>query len=153
MHTQRIIAMSLITAALMAGPMVFPKYTLACGGKSHKHTGHGDIKEKFFYKAHLILENQPMLNLAEEQMTKIKTLKLDTKKAMIRQDAEIEVVKIDIHSQLWQDPIDVKAVNALYDKKYELKKAKARTLVEAFANLKNFLSAEQKTKLKEFYQK
>ena len=106
---------------------------------------------KFLYKAHFILENAEGLALSEKQQEDIKKLKMDTKKNLIRQDAEIEVLKIDIQQKLYEPVIDTNAVNQLIDQKYELKKAKAKSAVEAISKLKQSLSDEQSQKVKEMF--
>ena len=109
------------------------------------------LDSKVLKKAHMILKNKEELGLSEEQVEKIKNLKIETKKSLVKQKAEIEILGIDIKAKLWEDAINTEAVNKLIDQKYELKKAKAKSLVEALASLKNILTDEQKTKLKEVY--
>lgn len=62
--------------------------------------------------------------------------------------AEIDVLKIDIKAKLWEDTIDKKGINKLIDKKYELKKEKAKALVDAYAQFNNILTEDQKKTLK-----
>ena len=54
------------------------------------------LKEKFFMKAHLLLESQSDLGLTDDQVKEIRQLKLEIKKSWIRQNAEIEILKQDI---------------------------------------------------------
>lgn len=103
----------------------------------------GKDEDKFFKKFHLILENKDMLNLSEDQMQKIMDLKINAKKDVIRNNAEIEIVGLDIKVELKKDKIDLKAVNKLIDKKYDLKKNKAKALAQAYAKLKDILTPEQ----------
>ncbi|MBU1925674.1 MAG: hypothetical protein KKB82_07125, partial [Candidatus Omnitrophica bacterium] len=77
-----------------------------------------DMEEKFFYKAHLILSGQEELGITDDQAKKIKELKTNTKKDLIRKNAEIEILGMDIKSAMYEDVIDTKAVNKLIDKKY-----------------------------------
>ena len=110
--------------------------------------GHGDMEGQFCQKAMLIVKNQEELGLSDEQVKKIKDLKLATKKEMIRKKAEIDVLALDIKAGLWEDEIDVAALNGLIDRKYELKKGKAKSLVAAYASLKSMLTKEQHEALK-----
>ena len=66
-------------------------------------------------------------------------------------EAEIEVIGVDIKAKLWEDPIDVQAINALVDKKYDLKKEKTKYLIATCAALKGILTDSQKDKVKELY--
>lgn len=119
-------------------------------GKGHKEKG---LDEKIFYKAHFLMKNQEELGLSDEQVEKIKDLKVDVKKDLIKKDAEIEILAVDIKAKLYEDKIDVKAINKLVDQKYEIKKEKAKTLVEKYAALKGMLSEEQMGKLKGLFKK
>jgi len=110
--------------------------------------GHG-LEEKFFHKAHFILVHQKSIGLTEGEVDSIKALKMDVKKYLIRQGAEIDLVKTDVKSLLWAKTIDTEAIHGLIDQKYELKKAKAKYLVDAYAKLKGMLSDEQYETLKE----
>lgn len=112
-----------------------------------------NLEEKFSYKAHFILKNTEELGLSDKQVEKIKDLKVKTKKALIGKKAELDVLALDIKGELWKDTIDTGAVNKLIDKKYELKKEKARSLVSAYAALKGILTEKQKEKMKELRKK
>jgi hypothetical protein len=116
-------------------------------GKSGKHGG--DLESKFYKKAYLVYSNQDELGLSDEQAKKIKSLKMETKKDLIRKKAEIEILGLDIKSMLWEDVVNAEEINKLIDKKYELKKEKAKALVAAYATLKISLSEAQRDKLKE----
>ena len=125
--------------------------------KQCSYSGHGtsyqswDLKGKFSHKAYFMLDNQDELGLSEKQVQSIKDLKISVKKDMIRQEAEIEVIGIDLRSKLHGNPVDVNGTNDLVDKKYELKKTKTKGLVEAFAKLKSTLTQEQYDQLKDLY--
>jgi Spy/CpxP family protein refolding chaperone len=110
--------------------------------------GHGGFEEQFCHKAMLIIKNQEELGLTDEQVKKIKDLKVSTKKDLIRKNAEIDILALDIKAAMWEDVIDTNAVNALIDKKYELKKENAKSLVAAYVALKTILTEEQQKKLK-----
>lgn len=110
--------------------------------------GSGDMEGQFCQKAMLIVKNQEELGLSDEEVNKIKDLKVAMKKDMIRKKAEIDVLALDIKAGLWGDEIDVTALNSLIDKKYELKKEKAKSLIAAYASLKNMLTEEQRKTLK-----
>lgn len=122
--------------------------------KSGSH-GYGSksysTKSKILHKAHFLMEKKEELGLSDEQVAKIKDLKLNAKKVSIKRGAEIEIIALDIKAAMWQDAIDTEAIDALIDKKYEIKKEKAKSMVRAYAELKGILTAEQKDKLKELY--
>lgn len=111
--------------------------------------GYGDMEEKVCRKAGWIIKNQEELGLSDEQVGKINDLNLATKKDMIKKKAEIEILSLDIKAGLREDEIDIAGLNALIDKKYEIKKEKTKSLVSAYAALKGILTEEQQKKIKE----
>lgn len=120
------------------------------GGK-HGWGKKDDLKAKFFHKTHFLLEHADELGLDEPKQEQIKDLKYKVKKELIRTDADIEVLKIDIDRLLMVHAIDVAAVNQLVDQKYELKKNRTKFLVQSLADLKLMLSEDQYKTMKELY--
>lgn len=148
----------IIPAVLMLSIFLIAPASYAKKGKCDGHHGQKGkqemkLGEKFFHKAHLIVMNHDELGLTKEVVKEIKKLKVATKKSLIKQKAEIDLIAVDIKSSLYEDKIDVAATTVLVDKKYELKKAKAKSIVQAFADLKGKLSDEQMKKLKGLYAK
>ena len=138
------LAMVVLLVSVFSAPALYAK---EC---SHgKQEGHGyDLGKKVLGKMHLAMVHKEDLALSEDQYQKIKALKIATKKDLIRNRAEIDLVAIDIKSKLSEDTMDVEGINKLIDQKYELKKAKAKALVEACVKFKGILTDEQKQKLK-----
>jgi Spy/CpxP family protein refolding chaperone len=114
--------------------------------KSSKCDSKDGVEKKFYRQAGMIMKK---LDLSKEQMKEVKALKSEVKKDLIRQQAEIDLVKVDCMSEMRQDSIDTDAVNALIDKKYDAKKAKAKIVISGIAKLNNILTKEQKETLKE----
>jgi len=137
----KLFLISIMSLSLLSLPV------LASAEAGHDYS----LKEKFFHKAHFILVHQKSLGLTEEEIASVKALKMDVKKYLIRQGAEIDLVKTDIKSLLWTKTIDTGAIHGLIDQKYELKKAKAKYLVDAYAKLKGMLTDEQYEKLKDLW--
>ena len=125
-----------------------PLMALAQGCPKGKCSGQRcGFEEKLFSKLHLVLIHQEKLELTEEQVAKVKQLKMSTKKDLIKREAEIDLITVDIKAKLCEDDICQKSIGKLIDKKYDLKKEKAKALVGAFAEMKNILSDEQKKQL------
>ena len=118
-------------------------------GSSH----HGGLDDKFFHKAHFFYMNQEALGLSEKQVKAIKALKMSVKKELVTKGAEIELLKIEIKSLLYMPKIDTGAINKLIDKKYELKKEKAKFLVAKIAAIKAIPTEEQMVKAKSIWLK
>lgn len=119
----------------------------------HREYKPQDLEAKFFHKAHKLFKNKDELGLSEKQLDKIKELKVAMKKDLIRKNADIEIIALDIKAQLYEERVNVRTVNDLIDKKYEIKKAKTKALVAAYVELKDILTKAQKDKLKELYKK
>lgn len=136
--------MAVITMALLvSAPAAF------AGGSHGGHWGKDDLKSKFFYKAKFILSHAEELGLSEEQKTGIEDLKYTAKKELIRQNADVEILALDIKRLLKERAINTEEVNKLIDQKYELKKEKAKYLVGVMAQLKQSLSDDQYQQMKD----
>lgn len=146
----KVMAVAFLASALILGVTAFEAYACEYCKMESRHQG---LEEKFFCKAHLILSNQEELGLSDEQVDNIKELKMKAKKDLIRKDAEIEVAALDIKSEMYKKTIDTSAIGKLIDKKYDLKKEKAKSLVESYAALKGILTEEQKEKMKDMWKK
>ena len=146
---KKIVAVLTITAIVVSFGFIGSSYAFSSRDKG----GHHEMKlsDKFFHKAHFLLMNEKELGLSEDQVQAIKDLKHETKKYYIMQAAKIDVIKVDIKSELYTYPIDVEAIDPLVDQKYDLKKAKAKYIIKAFADLKAVLSQEQYDKMKEIW--
>jgi periplasmic protein CpxP/Spy len=112
-----------------------------------------DLNGMFSHKARFIMENAIELGLSDDQMQKIKLLKMNIKKSMIKSDADVEILVLDIEAALGKEEIDVNSVSTLIDKKYSIKLQEAKTLVSAYADLKKVLSKDQMKKLHEIWNK
>ena len=147
---KKVVIASLLAVALMLNVTAFEAWAYGEGKGKKCYKG---LEKKFFYKAHMILKNRDELGLSDKQVKKIKDLKIETKKDLIRKNAEIDIVALDIKAAMHGDQIDTALVNKLIDKKYDLKKEKTKSLVGACAAVKGTLTREQKDKLKGLWKK
>lgn len=113
--------------------------------------GPGDLEDVFFAKARMIQENQKELGLTADKIEAIKKLEIETQKAIVKQDADIQIASIDLMAKLHEYPIDVNTADKLIDQQYDLKKTKAKELVDAIAKLKGSLTREQYDMLKQLW--
>ena len=146
MKMQKLMSLGLVllVCAFFTAPGVYAK---ECS--QGKKDGHGcNFGKKVLGTMHLAMENQEELALSKDQVAKIKTLKVATKKDLIRNKAEIDVLAIDIKSKLSEETVDLAGVNKIIDQKYELKKAQEKSLVAACVKFRGILTDEQKQKLK-----
>jgi len=106
------------------------------------------LEDAFSMKIHFIMENSEEIGLSAEQSEKIHALKYSVKKGIIKSDAEIDMLALDIKEALGKDEVDTVAVNGLIDKKYALKAQKTKDIVAACTSLKTILTKEQQDKMK-----
>jgi len=132
--------------AMFALPMAYAGDDQKCG-KCRQ-----GLDSKVIKRIHLAIENQDELKASDSQIEKIRELKIALKKDLIQRKAAIDLIGVDIKNKLWADDIDKNEINELIDRKYELKKAKAKSLVEALIELKDILNDEQEEKLKDILQ-
>ncbi|MFQ5952192.1 MAG: Spy/CpxP family protein refolding chaperone [Candidatus Omnitrophota bacterium] len=143
-----VLTLLVVLAVCFSVPAGYADY----GKKYCKKTKHYDgLKEKFFYKAHFILNNEDELGLSEKQVDLIRDLKVKTKKDLINKQAQIDLLGVDIKTMMWEDPMDLDTINGLIERKFAIKEEKTKNLVNAYAKLKGILSEEQKTKLKKLW--
>jgi Spy/CpxP family protein refolding chaperone len=140
--------MKKISVLLVLLSLVFAMDVFAGGRAGDKKSG-WDLDGKFYTMSGMIVKNAEELGLSEQQKEAVKEKKYALKKALVQSKAEIDLVCIDISKELWKDKIDVNAVNALVDKKYQLKADKTKAVIGAYGDLKNSLTAGQKETMKE----
>jgi Spy/CpxP family protein refolding chaperone len=137
-----------ITLLLSLGLMQSPAFAEKRGGHGQGRHHQKSIQEKFFKKVKMIHRYQDELNVTDDQLNQTRELKITLKKDLIKKKADIEIISVDIRSLLYEDKVDVNAVNKLIDQKYEIKKSKMKMVVKSLSELKKILSKEQMEKLK-----
>ena len=110
---------------------------------SKKSASHKSLKGRFYSNLKMILDNSKTLELTDEQEQKIKELFRETKKAIIRYDARIKTLTVEIDTMMWEMPYDIGGVNELVAQKYNTKKEKAHYLVSAHDRLNKILTKKQ----------
>ena len=105
------------------------------------------MADKFFQKAYFIEAHEDPLRLSDAQLEMLRDLRREVRKRLIRENAEIEVLSIDILETIRENPVDVKAANSALENFYELQRKKSQGLIESYASLKNILNDEQYQKL------
>ncbi|MDP8299305.1 MAG: hypothetical protein P9L88_05335 [Candidatus Tantalella remota] len=143
--TKKFIVLPVLVLFLMC---LIPQFAQADGGYKGGGGYHQKgLDSKILYKAKFMLKNQDELGLSAEQVKKIKEVKIAVKKDTVKRNAEIELIKIDIKAKMYDDKLDVAGIDKLIDKKYDLKKAKAKALVQTCSDMRDILTEDQ---MKEF---
>ncbi len=151
MKKMRFGLMAAVVAALLTLSSAYAGHGDGGCGKRDGCGGDG-FGQKFFMKAHFILEHAQELGLTQAKVDEIHRWKMEAKKKLIKQQAEIDVLALDIKSKLMQTPMDADGIKGLLDQKYDLLKAQSKESVDALAKLKNSLTPEQHAKLKALWQ-
>jgi len=131
-----------ITVVLVFGLMQSVSFA---DSKAQKKT----FGEKLFKKVTMIYIYQDELDVSDKQIDQIKELKVDLKKELIGKKADMDLIKVDIFSLLYEEENDVEAIGKLIDQKYDIKKSKMKDIVKAYAKLKEILSKKQIEKFRE----
>jgi len=100
-------------------------------------------------EAVLLLTHKEHLALTDEQTNKIKDVKHQAMKDIIQQNANIDVIMIDVQSAMWKEKIDLEQVNKLIDSKYGAKVKIAKAYVKAVSDIQSVLNDEQRKKVQE----
>lgn len=111
------------------------------------------ILGKIMKKAKFFLSNQKEIGLSEEQVAQIKTIKLEAKKAGLRQAAEMKIFEMDIDAKLSNPKLDTEAINAMLDQASSGWGAGAKASVAEYVKLKAVLNEQQMAKAKEIWMK
>jgi Spy/CpxP family protein refolding chaperone len=130
----------------MASTTTFAKHSKG----SHQEES---LSEKVEHKAKKIISTQDESGLTDEQIDRVKQIKYETKKQVIGNEAEIELLKTDIWHEIYRRPADLDKINQLIDQKYEVKKANSKMLAGAYVTLKEIPTDEQWKKIKAAYRK
>lgn len=122
------------------------------GGHGHGQ-GHSPVAQKLIKKAKFFLEHQDKIGLSDKQATKIKDLKIATKKNAIQMMADIKIFMVDVHSELGEKTVNVEAINKLIDSQTSALAAQMKVNVQSFADLKSTLTRSQMKKAKALWKK
>lgn len=142
---KRILFLSLILAAAFMSAAIDASACTACPKKESDQNECKMAKLKSVGK--LLWSNKDLLGLTEEQLDKIKDIKHSALKDLIRLNAEVDVLEIDLQSEMWEPLIAVETVNGLLDQKFAAKNKIAKTFVQAVADMQQVLSEDQRAKV------
>ena len=112
-----------------------------------KHGEQGFAKA-LFRKIDFVLKHQDELGLDQSKLDAISNLKLEAKKNMIKQNADLKLLQLDIKSKMHKDSIDLQAMNGLIDQKSELEKTKEKSLAESYVKFKKLFSQSEWDKVR-----
>ena len=152
-------------SALAAGLLISSVFAADAGAAGHLKKGHGMMKhkmvhgkhsgmkkagleEKLAMKGRMILANAEKLDLTDGQAEKIRAILAEAKKKAIRTKADVEIIMVDVHTELHKKEPSKAALHELIEKKYAAKKTLTMDIFDAIVDLKASLSDDQKKSLK-----
>jgi Spy/CpxP family protein refolding chaperone len=93
-----------------------------------------------------ILGMREELELTDEQVERLRSLKSDTERQMIQARADLEIAQIELHDLFSQETVDVSGVDAKIDQIGRLQTAMHKAHVHATLDAEAVLTPEQREK-------
>ncbi|MEA3489394.1 MAG: hypothetical protein U9R44_03505 [Candidatus Omnitrophota bacterium] len=110
-----------------------------------------DLEHRFFSEVNLAMNSSMALELSDEQVKQIKDLSKEVSKSLIRQDADIQTLTVEINTLMWEVPVNTEMITPLVAQKHELEKKKSQYLVSVHDKLIKIYTKNQLEKLKDLY--
>jgi hypothetical protein len=104
-------------------------------------------------KSCFLLGNAEELGLSDDQMKKIKSIKMETKKQYILTKAQMEAGFIDLKMKLHEDTLDMEGLNAMADQFAAGFADATKKAIQNYAALKGVVTADQMAKAKKMWMK
>ncbi len=100
-----------------------------------------------------LTKNASEIGLNDEQLKKIKSIAMETKKEAILGQAQMKVMCMDLSSKLCEEKLDVEGINAMIDQGSAGWAAAGKKTLKNYADLRAILTPEQMAKAKELCKK
>ena len=111
------------------------------------------ILNRILKKSCFFLSHQAEIGLSDEQVTKIKAIKLQAQKAQIQMGAGMQTMMLDLEAKLDEPKVDVEGITAMMEQGMGEMVKSGKTNVQWYADLKAVLTDEQMAKAKELWKK
>jgi hypothetical protein len=131
------------------------EHTSACGYCGEKSCGKQScpITAALMKKSCFLLSNAEELGLSDDQMKKIKSIKMEAKKQYILAKAQMEVGFIDMKMKLHEETVDIEGLNAMVDQFAAGFADATKKAIQNYAALKSVVTADQMAKAKKLWMK
>lgn len=96
---------------------------------------------------HFFLGMKGELGLSDEQVSKLKALKSETEKHMIRTKADLKILEVELHDLLGENKVNVKDVDSKIEKIGELRTEIQKVHIHTRLDARKILTPEQLEKL------
>ncbi|MEW6087827.1 MAG: hypothetical protein AB1498_05935 [bacterium] len=104
-------------------------------------------------KTEMVLKNAKTLELTEDQVSKMRALNSDCSKNNIKNQAEIDLLRIDKKDMLMKDEVNLEDVKKILNRIAELESANDLSCIETNIKIRKLLNEKQNEKLKEIKKK
>lgn len=135
---------------IVAMVMIMAIASAACPGKGEhgrkgKRMGKGHGGDHFQM---LIHKGKETLGLTDQQVEKIKSLRKNHRKAMVKKEADLKLTKIELEEALHGDNISKSKADALVDKMMKIQAEMKKSSIHLRIDVHKTLTKEQREKMK-----
>lgn len=144
----------LMVGLLMAGLLVVQPVGVYACAKKESSCAKCALKAqyckifKLTKEVKMLWAHQDALGITDKQLEQIKTIKHKALKTLIQLKADVDIVKVDLTSAMWQDTMDVAVASRLVEAKYAAKAQSAKTYVKAIGDIQQVLTVDQRAQWK-----
>ena len=114
---------------------------------------HKDCSQMGYCKKEFFLCCKEELELTDEQVKSLKSIKMDFMKADIQKEADLKVADLELEELMSADKLDMATVEKMIKSIHSMKAEKKIAHLKAFEKAKGLLTPEQLKKKKEHHQK
>lgn len=130
---------------MMGGGMMGMMHQGMGRGGHHGMMGHADATERPLIS--LMLQNREELGLTPEQIQKLETLRLDFRRAAIKQSADLQVAELELAELRKKQPVDLAKVEAQVKRIETVRTQQRLSRIKVIEEGKVLLTPEQREKL------
>jgi hypothetical protein len=141
-----LIATVLLSSIALAGPTLsYAKH----GGDNCQKCEQKCKASKIKKELKDIWKHNDLLNLTKDQMTKLKDIKHSAIKNIIKLTADVDIITVDLKSEMWEATHNQSALTKLVAKKYDAKEKIAMEYIKAISDINATLTEDQRNTLLE----
>ncbi|GEM_PF-4375606 len=137
---------------LIASPVLSPEYCIHINNNYQsfvynmniKAESSSKIKENFFMKIDAILLNSDNLKLSEQQFVLVRNISHKIIKELIKTNAEIEIVELEIYENLENNNTNMDQIIKLVDEKHDILSRQNLSMAMAYDCILRNMSGKQK---------
>ena len=110
-----------------------------------------DMSKEFFKKVSFVLNRNAEFGMSDKQIEEVKDLDRKTRKQLIKLEADLKTVDMDLANEMKKTKLYINAVKSLIDTKYNLHKERDLLFIDAFIRLEAVFTPEQADEVKSVF--